>query len=213
MFTGIIEEIGTVRSVKAGTRSATIVIGANRVIEDMKIGDSINTDGICLTVTAFSGDTFTVDVMPETMKRSGLQGIKAGTRVNLERALRLSDRLGGHLVSGHGDDTGKILNKRVDENATWLTIGAGKNVLKYIVEKGSVALDGISLTVARVDERSFEVSIIPHTRSETTLVDKNPGQRVNIECDMIAKYLEKLQQTDTKKNTLDLGFLTEQGFI
>jgi riboflavin synthase len=213
MFTGIIEEIGTIKAIRQGMKSSQITIGAKSVTCDMKIGDSINTDGVCLTVTGFTKDEFTVDVMPETMERTVIGKLKRGGGVNLERALRLSDRLGGHLVSGHIDGTGKISRSWNDENAIWFSIDASIAILKYIVEKGSVAVDGISLTVVRVDEESFDVSIIPHTQANTTLPSKRLGDTVNIECDLIAKYLEKLQQHHPGESIINPEFLSEHGFL
>jgi len=213
MFTGIIEEIGIVKFVQKGNRSSIITIAAGKILEDIKVGDSINTDGVCLTVTSFTTDHFKADIMPESMERSGFRKLTTGSPVNLERAIRLSDRLGGHLVSGHIDDTGMIVQIRKDDNAVWLTISADKQVLKYIVEKGSVAIDGVSLTVAHVDGNSFSVSIIPHTQTVTSLRSKNTGDVVNIECDIIAKYVEKLAGENKKQGKLDLNFLAEQGFL
>jgi riboflavin synthase len=211
MFTGIIEEEGFIKSIRAGGRSSRIVISATKILEDLKIGDSINTDGVCLTVTEFSPSTFTVDVMPETMLRSTFGKLKPGSKVNLERALRLSDRLGGHIVSGHIDGTGILEKIRKDENAVWLSIAAEEPILRYIVEKGSVAIDGISLTVAKVDRRAFEVSVIPYTQVETTILAKKTGDAVNIECDIIGKYIEKLSKTNGGK--IDVNFLAENGFV
>lgn len=211
MFTGIIEEKGIIKSIRTVGRSATIVISADKVLEGLKTGDSINTDGVCLTVTGFSSSSFTVDVMPETMHRTAYAKLKPGSHVNLERALRLSDRLGGHIVSGHIDGTGIITQIRKDENALWLSISAEDMVLRYIVGKGSVAIDGISLTVVKTGHGTFEVSIIPHTQAETTITTKKTGDQVNIECDIIGKYVEKLSPTQSKK--IDLNFLTENGFI
>jgi riboflavin synthase len=211
VFTGIIEEKGIIKSIRAGGRSSTMVISAVKVLEDIKTGDSINTDGVCLTVTEFSPASFTVDVMPETMQRSAFAKLKPGSSVNLERALRLSDRLGGHIVSGHIDGTGVIERIRKDENAVVLSIVAEEPVLRYIVEKGSVAIDGISLTVVKVDRRSVEVSVIPHTLAETTILEKKTGDAVNIECDIIGKYVEKLGSTERGK--IDMNFLAENGFV
>ena len=211
MFTGIIEEKGVIKSIKTGGRSARIVISAVKILEDMKVGDSINTDGVCLTVTEFSPTSFTVDVMPETMLRSTFGKLKPGSHVNLERALLLSDRLGGHLVNGHIDGTGIISRIRKDENAVWLSITAENPILRYIVEKGSVAIDGISLTVVNVDRHSFEVSVIPHTQAETTILTKKTGNAVNIECDIIGKYVEKLGSPG--KEIIDIDFLAQNGFI
>jgi len=211
MFTGIIEEKGFIKSIRSGGTSSRMVISAAKILEDLKIGDSINTDGVCLTVTEFSSSSFTVDVMPETLLRSTFGKLKPGSTVNLERALRLSDRLGGHIVSGHIDGSGRLEKIRKDENAIWLSIIAEEPILRYIVEKGSVAIDGISLTVAKVDHRAFEVSVIPHTQAETTILTKKTGDAVNIECDIIGKYIEKLSKTNGGK--MDVNFLAENGFV
>ncbi len=198
MFTGIIEEIGTIKGVKRGDRSVVLEVEAQKILEDVKIGDSIATNGVCLTVAAIKGDRFFADVMPETVTRSNLGCLRAGDRVNLERALCLNGRLGGHIVSGHIDGTGKIVNREKDENAIWITI------------------DGISLTVAGVSEDRFQVSIIPHTRDETTLVKKAIGEVVNLENDIVAKYIEKLLKptspSDERKPGLTLDFLLANGF-
>jgi riboflavin synthase len=213
MFTGIIEEIGVVKSVRKGNRSSEIIISAGKIPEDIKTGDSINTNGVCLTVTSFTTDQFSADIMPESMERSAFRIVKPGNHVNLERAVRLSDRLGGHLVSGHIDDTGTIREIRKDENAVWLKITAEKNVLRYIAEKGSIAIDGVSLTVARVEAGSFDVSIIPFTQTATTLTSKKTGDIVNIECDIIAKYVERLVGEKKTEGKINLNFLSEHGFI
>ena len=211
MFTGIIEEKGVIKSIRTEGRSSRIIITAVKVLGDLKTGDSVNTNGVCLTVTEFSPTSFTVDVMPETMLRSTIGKLKPGSHVNLERALLLSDRLGGHLVSGHIDGTGIISSIRKDENAVWLSITAEKPILHYIVGKGSVAVDGISLTVVNVDRHSFEVSVIPHTQAETTILTKKTGNAVNIECDIIGKYVEKLGSHG--KEIIDIDFLAQNGFI
>jgi len=212
MFTGIVEEIGVIRSVRTGARSARVVIGARKVMKGIKTGDSINTNGVCLTVTDFDHESFSADIMPETMQRSAFRELKPGYRVNLERAMRLSDRLGGHVVSGHIDGTGKIEKRWEDDNAVWFTIFAGKELLRYIVEKGSVAVDGISLTVAAVDQQSFRVSVIPHTAVMTSLMDKKTGEILNIECDLFAKYIEKLLQHEKSGGKMDMGMLERFGF-
>ncbi len=215
MFTGIVEETGTVKSVKWSSRSANIGINAHKVLQDIKIGDSINTNGACLTVTSFDKTGFSVDVMAETMRRTNLNELNTGSKVNLERALRLNDRLGGHLVSGHIDGTGTITIIKKEDNATWITLNTSEDILKYIVNKGSVALDGISLTVAGVDEKQFIVSIIPHTSEETTLLNKNIGNKINIECDLIGKYIEKFITEKSDKNTnskINMDFLKDNGF-
>lgn len=216
MFTGLVEEVGVVQSVLKGTKSAKIVIKANRVLEDVKLGDSISTNGVCLTVTDFKDNTFAVDVMAETMRRSSLKNLTPGSKVNLERALSLGDRLGGHLVSGHIDGTGIISSLDKEDNAVWVTIKPSTQLLKYIIHKGSIAIDGISLTVAYVDERVFKVSIIPHTKDATILLDKSISDEVNLECDMIGKYIEKLmnfnEKADDIKTNIDMEFLSKHGF-
>jgi riboflavin synthase len=213
MFTGIIEEIGTVKAIQHGSKSVCLTVWADKVLEDMKIGDSINTNGVCLTVVSFNKGAFSADAMPETMRRSNLGNLSAGSKVNLERAMKLNDRLGGHFVSGHCDGTGMIRKTWEEDNAVWFTITADKAMLKYIAEKGSVALDGISLTVARVDNSSFDVSVIPHTLSVTTMVNKKAGDSVNLECDLIAKYLEKVAGIGGEKGNITLEYLAEQGFV
>ncbi len=213
MFTGIIEETGLVKSIKHGNQSSQLSIQAKLVVEDVKTGDSINTNGVCLTVIAFGPDFFMIDVMPETIRMTNFRELKAGSAVNLERALRPIDRLGGHLVSGHVDGTGKIERRWEEDNAVWFKITAEPGILRYIVEKGSVALDGISLTVANTDSRSFSVSIIPHTQMITTLMNKKSGDLLNIECDIIAKYIEKLHSPNTKNRQIDRDFLERNNFL
>jgi riboflavin synthase len=216
MFTGIVEEIGRIEGIIKSEKSARITIKAHKVIEDTKLGDSICTNGVCLTVTAFNSDKFTVDVMAETMRRSNLSSISPGTYVNLERALRVGDRLGGHMVSGHIDGTGAIKAFEKEDNAVWLTIEASSEILKYIVQKGSIAIDGVSLTVAYIDDLVFKVSIIPHTKDATTLIKKKIGDIVNLECDMVGKYIEKFLQVKgdlPAKKTIDLNFLSDNGFV
>ncbi len=215
MFTGLVEEIGTIQSITKGVKSAQIVIKANKVLEDIKIGDSISTNGVCLTVAAFESKSFLVDVMAETMRRSNLKHLSIGEKVNLERALRLGDRLGGHMVSGHIDGTGIISKYENEDNAVWVTVATSREVLRYIVQKGSIAIDGISLTAAYVDEAVFKVSVIPHTKEVTALLGKKEGSEVNLECDMVGKYIEKLlfekEQAPIGKG-IDFNFLSEHGF-
>ena len=213
MFTGIIEEIGTVQTVQRGSRSSQITIRARKVIADLQIGDSISVNGACLTVISFNDKGFTADVMPETMGRTNLGQLSGEKPVNLERALRLGDRLGGHLVSGHIDGTGRIDDCRKDENAYWFRISAGKEIIRYVVEKGSVAIDGISLTVAGVTGSSFTVSVIPHTQAQTTLTPDKKGKTVNIECDIISKYIEKFIKNGRDEGNITLDFLAGNGFI
>lgn len=216
MFTGIVEELGRVRDIVRGNKSVKISIECNSIVEGIKLGDSIAVNGICLTVTGCGANWFTADVMPETMRKTNLDMLDRHSPVNLERALRLSDRLGGHIVSGHIDGTGTIVDKTVEDNATWVSIEADNDILKYMVMKGSIALDGTSLTVAYVDEKKFKVSLIPLTRSVTTLGAKKAGDRVNIECDIIGKYVEKLlginPEKDNNKKGLDIDFLKGNGF-
>ena len=167
MFTGIVEEIGSIKGISKGANSAVLTLSAKKVLEDVNFGDSIAVNGVCLTVTSYRQDEFTVDVMHETMDRSSLSSLKAGSKVNLERAMMANGRFGGHIVSGHIDGTGKIVSVKKDDNAIWYQISADKKILKYIIEKGSITIDGISLTVAKVTDRDCSVSIIPHTLENT----------------------------------------------
>ena len=212
MFTGIIEEIGRVKSIKRYSTSVTLEIEAQKVLEDTKLGDSISTNGVCLTVTKISGALFTADVMPETISRTAFAHLKSGDRVNLERALCLNTRLGGHLVSGHIDGTGMLVAKRQDEIAIWLTFSCSTDILKYMIEKGSICIDGVSLTIVKVNEDNFTVSVIPHTQDLTTLCSKSIGSLVNLENDVIAKYVERLLGTKFQTNGLSLDFLQQNGF-
>lgn len=215
MFTGIIEEVGTVKKMQRGKDSVVLTIGATQVMEGTRMGDSIAVNGICLTVTDLHGDSFSADVMHETMNRSSLAKLTVGQRVNLERAMPANGRFGGHIVSGHVDGTGQIVDIRQDDVAVWYTIAAGAEMMRYIVEKGSIAVDGISLTVARVKQDAFAVSTIPHTVRNTVLRDKSLGDTVNLECDVIGKYVEKLMQKapeNEQKSTITRDFLTKYGF-
>ena len=213
MFTGIIEEIGTVKTPPA---DGQIVIAAQKILTDVKPGDSVAVNGICLTVTNFTAQWFAADVMPETLRRTSLEKLKTGSPVNLERALTLSSRLGGHIVSGHIDGTGKITALKKDTNARLMTVAADEKILRGIVEKGSVALDGISLTVAVVSRNDFTVGLIPQTLFATNLGSKKIGDLLNIETDIIGKYTEKLlrRQTETAPLAAPLSeeFLRENGF-
>lgn len=192
MFTGIIEEVGRLVSIKSGARSAALTISASEILTDLSLGDSIAVNGVCLTVTAFDSRTFTADVMPETLRRTNLRQLHGQSPVNLERALAANGRFGGHIVSGHIDGTGVIRSVSRDDNAVWYTIRTSGDILRYIVQKGSIAIDGISLTVAQVTDTSFSVSVIPHTAANTTLGTKKAGDTVNLENDCIGKYVEKL---------------------
>jgi len=214
MFTGLIEEIGTMEGSVNGEKSMKLTLKASKVLENIKIGDSISTNGVCLTVTSFTGTTFTVDVMPETMRKTNLGKLKQGSMVNLERALKVSDRLGGHIVSGHVDGTGTIKDFKVEDNATWIIIETTPEVIKYVIPKGSVAIDGTSLTVVEVADNFFRVSIIPITKEETILLKKKVGDEVNLECDIVGKYIERfLTFKEAKKETLDMKFLSDNGFL
>lgn len=215
MFTGIVEEMGTIRSIRKGTHSAVLEIQAKVVLEDIHVGDSIAVNGVCLTATSFTPTTFTADVMHETLNRSSLAALRPGSRVNLERAMAANGRFGGHIVSGHVDGLGTVLSTQKDDNAIWYTIGASPEVLRYVVEKGSITIDGISLTVAKVDDQSFAISAIPHTVAVTVLQDRKPGDKVNLETDIIGKYVEKLlQPKEIPKQTSGItrDFLTKYGF-
>lgn len=216
MFTGIIEETGKIQSFKRRSDSIALTIQACKVLTDTQLGDSIAVNGVCLTVTSLTTDTFTADVMHETMRRSSLQTIGSGDTVNLERAVAVGGRLGGHLVSGHIDGTGHIMRIQPDGIANIFTISAAANLVHFIVEKGSVALDGVSLTVTAVGDRWFSVSLIPHTLAHTTLLSKKTGEVLNIETDIIGKYIDRLmhEKKDTVSNTggLTLATLREQGF-
>lgn len=199
MFTGLVEEIGTILRIEHGVSSAVLHIKAHTVMQDLKVGDSVAVNGVCLTATSIHAAGFSADVMHETLNRSSLAGLKPGAHVNLERAMAANGRFGGHIVSGHVDGTGKIENIQRDDNAIWYTIGATPQVLRYIVEKGSITIDGISLTVAGVDETSFAISAIPHTVAVTILAEKKIGDIVNLENDIVGKYVEKLM--GLSKNT------------
>ena len=215
MFTGIIEEVGTIKQIQKNPASAVITIAADTVLEQTKIGDSIAVNGVCLTVTSFGRDYFCADVMHETLNRSSLGALGVKSPVNLERAMLAGGRFGGHIVSGHIDGTGTIRDVRRDGNAVWYTIQAPEPILRLIVEKGSIAIDGISLTVARVDHVSFSVSIIPHTLQETALAFKRAGDIVNLENDCIGKYVAKLigvEEEDKAGKGMTREFLQRYGF-
>lgn len=216
MFTGIIEEIGAVERVQRGAHSAVLTVRAEMVLEGTRIGDSIAVNGICLTVTSLGGGRFSADVMHETLNRSALAGLSVGARVNLERAMPANGRFGGHIVAGHVDGVGTVTKLTQDDNAIWYTIRADANILRYVVEKGSITIDGISLTVATVDSESFQISAIPHTVAVTVLKDRKPGDIVNLETDIIGKYVEKLltapQAEEKPSSRITRDFLTQYGF-
>ncbi|CCG55705.1 riboflavin synthase subunit alpha [Brachyspira pilosicoli WesB] len=213
MFTGIVEEIGTVKSVQ----SKVITIEASKIFDDLHLGDSVAVNGTCLTVSSFGNKIFNADVTQETFNRTNLRSLKNGSKVNLERAMTLSGRFGGHIVSGHIDGVGSIKSMKKDDNAIILTIEVSKHLMKYIVEKGSVAVDGISLTVASLTDNSFSIAVIPHTLKETVLYYKKEGDKVNIENDVIGKYVERLltfkeDNNDSKKSNITMEFLLKNGF-
>lgn len=189
-------------------------IYCQEILEDVHIGDSVSTNGVCLTVTKLYADAFAADVMPETLRKTSLNSLKAGSKVNVERALRADGRLGGHFVTGHIDGTGIIIEKKTEGNAIWIGVSAKPHIMKYIVNKGSIAIDGTSLTVAIVCEESFKVSIIPHTADVTILSIKNVGDIVNLECDILGKYIEKLifNKTQSQSKGITMEFLQESGF-
>ncbi|MBR1445083.1 MAG: riboflavin synthase [Firmicutes bacterium] len=215
MFTGIVEEIGKIHSVEKGLNSGKITIAAKKVLEGTNIGDSIAVNGLCLTVTAMGAGYFTADIMPESMRRSNLGGLNRGDEVNLERAMAAEGRFGGHIVSGHIDCTGTISKVEREENAVWVYIDIPEEYLKFVIEKGSAAIDGISLTVAKVTKSGFAVSVIPHTGEETTLLKKKVGNIVNIETDIVGKYIYNFirPKKEEKKTTLTADFLAENGFL
>lgn len=213
MFTGIVEEIGQVEKIKRRQHSAVLTIHADTVLEGTKIGDSIAVNGICLTVTELLAHGFSADVMHETLNRSALARLTIGTTVNLERAMAADGRFGGHIVAGHVDGVGKIIRVRRDDTAIWYTIQAKAELMRYIVEKGSITIDGISLTVAEVQEGAFSISAIPHTVRQTVLNHRREGDLVNLETDMIGKYVEKLLIPQAEqKHTITMDFLSKYGF-
>ncbi|MCD7959398.1 MAG: riboflavin synthase [Ruminococcus sp.] len=210
MFTGIIEEVGTVRHITQTPKKCALTLCAKKVLEETKIGDSIAVNGVCLTVTQLENDSFTADVMPETLRRSSLGQLKVNSPVNLERAMAANGRFGGHIVTGHIDGTGKILSMQPEGNAVLVTIRTESQLLQYVVEKGSIAIDGISLTIVAVSHDRFTVSLIPHTGAETTLLRHRSGEIVNLESDIIGKYVERMMQCKDKGVSIEL--LRKNGF-
>ena len=215
MFTGIIEEVGTLLATRKASKSESLTIEAPYVLQDAKVGDSIAVNGICLTATSISGNTFTADVMAETMRRTSLGTLHTGSKVNLERAMAANSRFGGHIVTGHIDGTGTICEVKSDEIAVCYSIKAPEKIMHYIVEKGSVAVDGISLTVAKTTQTTFMVSVIPHTAQCTVLAYKKAGDTVNLENDCIGKYIEHFLNWEKEKTTeskITREFLFSNGF-
>lgn len=216
MFTGLVEEIGILKNITHGTNSLNLTLTAKEVLEDVKLGDSIAVNGVCLTVVNFSKFEFKAQVMPETYQKTNLKTLNIGDKVNLERALKVGDRLGGHILSGHVDGVGKISNIEVKDIAKILTIEADEEILNYLVDKGSVALDGTSLTIIKAFNNNFTISLIPHTQDVTVLGLKQVGSSVNIEVDMLSKYVKKFMTTskvDENKNDVSMNLLLENGFI
>ncbi|SDP32508.1 riboflavin synthase [Halobacillus sp. SY10] len=215
MFTGIVEEIGTLKSVKNKTEALEVNLSAKEILTDVKLGDSISVNGVCLTVTNFTGETVSFDVMPETYRATNIHELQQGDPVNLERAMAAGGRFGGHLVSGHIDGTGKIVSKKPESNAVYYEIELPEELIQYFVYKGSIAVDGTSLTVFGVDDSRVTISLIPHTMEHTVLGAKGPGDSVNIECDMIGKYVAHFlsgQNKEEPKSRLSKQFLSDNGF-
>jgi riboflavin synthase len=215
MFTGIVEEIGTLKSVKNKTEALEVNLSAKEILTDVKLGDSISVNGVCLTVTNFSEQTVSFDVMPETYRATNIHELQQGDPVNLERAMASGGRFGGHLVSGHIDGTGKIVSKKPESNAVYYEIELPDELIQYFVYKGSIAVDGTSLTVFGVDDSKVTISLIPHTMEHTVLGAKGPGDSVNIECDMIGKYVAHFlsgQNKEEPKSRLSKQFLSDNGF-
>ena len=213
MFTGIIEERGILQEVQRSVNCAKVTIQAKKVLEEIQLGDSIAVNGICLTVTSFTKDIFTADVMPETWRRCSISQLSKGQLVNLERAMPMNGRFGGHIVSGHIDGIGKIQGMKREENAVLYEILVEEKILRYVIEKGSIAIDGISLTVTNVTDKSFSVSAIPHTVQNTNLKERKKGEFVNLEADCIGKYVSKFLDVTKKEETITENFLMEHGFL
>ncbi|HDK7174980.1 TPA: riboflavin synthase [Clostridium botulinum] len=217
MFTGIVEEVGKISKIEEGKDFLHITIEGSKVLNPLNLGDSVAVNGVCLTVTNFNSSSFTADVMAETLKKSSLKTLSKGSLVNLERAVTLNKPLGGHIVSGHIDGTGEIINIKKEGIATLLEVKTKETLLKYMVPKGSVALDGVSLTLVDIKEKSFIVSLIPHTKEETILMNKNIGDIINIECDVLGKYIYKFmhlkKEEEALKSNINLDFLSKTGFL
>lgn len=206
MFTGIVEEVGTVKSVGAGR----LTVAARKVLEDIKLGDSVAVNGVCLTVVEMTSESFSVDVMPETLRRTNLGSLKAGDRVNLERPLAVGGRFGGHFVQGHIDGTGRVASVTPERDAIRLRFEAPPEIMRYIVEKGFIAVDGVSLTVVECSSTAFGVSLVAYTQRNSTLGGKKPEDMVNLEVDIIAKYVERLRGGGS---AITKEFLAEHGFV
>lgn len=215
MFTGIIEEVGQIAQIKKQGEFAVVTIKAKKVLTDVQLGDSIAVNGVCLTVTSFTKEQFTADVMSETLKRTSLGELSLNSPVNLERAMAANGRFGGHIVSGHIDGTGTVAEITPADNSTWYRIKTSPKLMRYIIEKGSITIDGISLTVVDCDAESFRVSIIPHTIKETNLGSKKIGSLVNLENDIVGKYIEQFllkKEPENQPSKLTVDFLKNAGF-
>jgi riboflavin synthase len=212
LFTGIVEDLGTVKAIKNATTSMQLTIESKKILEDIHVGDSIAVNGVCLTVISFSSNQFTVDVMPETVKATNIQSLQTGQLVNLERAMPANGRFGGHFVSGHVDGTGVILRKRKFANAVYVDIGISQELSKFCMMKGSVAIDGISLTIFDIKPTQLTVSLIPHTFDQTILGIKKEHDIVNIENDLLGKYVINHLERKEEKSGITLDFLKENGF-
>ncbi len=214
MFTGIIEEIGTIAQLQSRPQSLKLEITAHTILQDIELGHSIAVNGVCLTVTHFSSTHFTVDVMPETFHTTSLQKLKTGSEVNLERALSLQDRLGGHFVTGHVDGIAIVHSQYEVENALYMTLTVPDEWKVYLLPKGSIALDGTSLTIFKVEDNQVTISLIPHTQEKTVLANKEMGDVVNLECDVLGKYVEQMVfQAKGKQQSLTKDFLQRNGFF
>lgn len=222
MFTGLIEEVGVLRSVSGGGEMMVLSIGASLIMDDLKIGDSVAINGVCLTATSLGDRHFTVDVMPETYRNSTLKELKSGSRINLERAMAAGGRFGGHIVQGHVDGTGEIRSVKRNQNAVVFEVAPERrDLFKFIIPKGSITIDGISLTVVTAEAATFTVSIIPHTLGETVLNHKRPGDRVNLECDVLGKYVDHLLHYGSRSGNEEAAgsskishdFLAANGFL
>lgn len=212
MFTGIIEDIGTVKTLQSDRRSMEITVISPKIVADVKLGDSIAVNGVCLTVTHYNDQELTMDVMPETVKATNLQQLTVGNEVNLERAMPANGRFGGHFVSGHVDGVGKILRKRPMENAVYIEIELSEDLTSYCIPKGSITIDGTSLTLFHVEKNSVTVSLIPHTYKETVLGIKNVGALVNIETDLVGKYIIHQLKGSQQSSTITKDYLAKHGF-
>lgn len=212
MFTGIVEDMGKVSAINQGPNSMELTIQSSKIVEDVHLGDSIAVNGVCLTVVSFTKDSFTVDVMPETVKSSSIQSVKIGSLVNLERAMSANGRFGGHFVSGHVDGTGVILRKQRRENAVYIDLKIDESISKYCIPKGSVAIDGISLTIFDIETNRLTVSLIPHTYEKTLLGIKKEQEVVNIENDLLGKYVIHQMEKNSAKKVITKDFLIQNGF-